>query len=454
MKLTKIAVSVLSLSVLSSAYANSHDLTPAGKVERFAAPDILTHPVQKAPLHQLKTNPLAQAQTVNTTAITPVCPTLSTGNLYTLSGFKAGDTDCYHFEITERSKTTALLVGQTGASNINLSVLRHNDDNTYSAVGTSANPGIDDEVIVALTEPGHYYWFFEAVESDGSAFNFGAAVATQLDSYEFNDTVTTATQLSTGQNVITANMDSLNDIDLYQFTAVNGQDLILNFTDNKSDEFIFEIYNNGWVPLPANELIPISDLQPNQVLTMRVKANDALPVNPSNQYTLSVQSFVASISDHNVTGEAGVTRIPHSAIRYLTTQAYRKLNWSLTINDSTGAPIKNATATLRIQKRLNDPSSERDYTVVTDENGRITHSTDLGPCSPSVEDVIHTEYSFGYKNTWRSDIEIGAWRVLVPTNFDSNGDQKIDEIGIGGANHTWVTLGHLCDQTLVSSVKS
>ncbi|MCF2908422.1 hypothetical protein L1285_08810 [Pseudoalteromonas sp. DL2-H2.2] len=454
MKLTKVAASVFSLCVLSSANANTHDLTPAGDVARFAAPKTLTQSVQKAPLRQFKAAPLAQAQAETTEAITPACPTLNTGNLYTLSGFKAGDTDCYHFEITERSKTTALLVGQTGASNINLSVLRHNEDNTYSAVGTSANPGTDDEVIVALTEPGHYYWFFEAVESDGSAFNFGAAVATQLDSYEFNDTVTTATQLSTGQNVITANMDSVNDIDLYQFTAVNGQNLVLNFADNKSDEFIFEIYNSGWVPLSANELIPISGLQPNQVLTLRVRANDALPVNPSNQYTLSVQSIVASFSDHSVSGERNVNRIPLSSYRYLTTQAYRKLSWSLTLNDSAGAPIKNAEATLRMRKDINDISSERSYTVVTDENGKITNNIELGACNPNVRDIVHTEYSFGYKNTWRSDVEVGLWQIRIPTNLDSDGNGEIDFIGIGGKNHAWVTLGHICDQTLISSEKS
>ncbi|NMM42822.1 hypothetical protein [Pseudoalteromonas arctica] len=88
------------------------------------------------------------------TTITPICPTLATESLYTLSNSQPGESICYHFEITERSKTTALLVGQSTETDVNLSVLRHNLDDTFTAIGTSANTGNLDEVVLALTEPG------------------------------------------------------------------------------------------------------------------------------------------------------------------------------------------------------------------------------------------------------------------------------------------------------------
>ena len=146
-----------------------------------------------------------------------------------------------------------MLVGQSTETDVNLSVLRHNPDDTFTAIGTSANTGNLDEVVLALTEPGHYYWFMEVIDSDGSPFNFGAAVATNLDAYEFNDTETLATILPDKQNTITGNMDSINDIDYYQFTVVRGQDISIRLLDETlSDEFIFEINNNGWTPLVAN----------------------------------------------------------------------------------------------------------------------------------------------------------------------------------------------------------
>ena len=173
---------------------------------------------------------------VSAASAIPQCPTLATGNLYTLSGLNAGDTACYHFEITARSKTTALLLNQETGNNIDLSIIRHNADNTYTALGTSNNIGNADETVVVLTELGHYYWFMEAQESTGAAFNFGAAVATALDDYEFNDTAATATVLADKQHKIIANMDSATDIDIYIFTSVRGQDVLLNFSDNNSDE--------------------------------------------------------------------------------------------------------------------------------------------------------------------------------------------------------------------------
>lgn len=149
-----------------------------------------------------------------------------------------------------------MLVGQSTETDVNLSVLRHNPDDTFTAIGTSANTGNLDEVVLALTEPGHYYWFMEVIDSDGSPFNFGAAVATNLDAYEFNDTVATSTLLSDKQHVITGNMDSVGDLDYFQFTAVRGQDVILRFEDAQLDEWITEVYSNGWIEVAKDTESP------------------------------------------------------------------------------------------------------------------------------------------------------------------------------------------------------
>ena len=65
-------------------------------------------------------------------------------------------------------------------------------------------------------------------------------------------------------------------------------------------------------------------------------------------------------------------------------------------------------------------------------------------CNPNVNGIRHTEYSFGYKNVWESDVEVGAWQIVIPTNkgLDENGE--IDTIGIGGDNVPYVYFGHIC----------
>ncbi|MBD1584262.1 hypothetical protein [Pseudoalteromonas sp. S16_S37] len=450
----KHALSLSLFSILASTHtlAIAHDLENAGQVKKFIN-NALNIPVIAKQTKRFAGEAI-QSETVE--AITPRCPTLSTGNLYTLSDSNAGDNICYHFEITERSKTTALLVGQSQGTNVNLSIIKHNPDNTFTAIGSSANPDNQDEVVLALTEPGHYYWFMEVIESDGAAYNFGAAVANNLDSYEFNDTVALSTVLPDRQNSIVGNMDSINDVDYYQFTAVRGQDLSLSFFDGLSDEYVIEIYNSGWVPITPNTYQIISNLQENQSINLRVSANKALPANPENSYTLNIASIVASFSNHVITGENNVNRIPYSARNYsgpyLTTQAYRQLNWSLVLKDTTGAPIEGAVAQFTFIKNVTDAQNTlTTYKVNSDSNGAISEQISLSACNPNVTGIEHTEYSFGYKNEWRSDVEVGLWRIDIPTNRGVDEEGRLDTIGIGGDNVPYVYFGHICDQDLISS---
>ncbi|WP_052713138.1 hypothetical protein [Pseudoalteromonas rubra] len=452
MKKHTLTLSLLSILASTHALAIDHDLEHAGQVKKFV------NNALNAPVAVMQSQRVASAsvQSETTAAITPVCPTLATGSLYTLSNSSAGESICYHFEITERSKTTALLVGQSQGTNVNLSIIKHNPDNTFTAIGSSANPGNQDEVVLALTEPGHYYWFMEVVESDGAEYNFGAAVANNLDPYEFNDTVALSTVLPDRQNSLVGNMDSINDVDYYQFTAVRGQDLSLSFFDGLSNEYVVEIYNSGWTPIAPNTYQIISNLQENQSINLRVSANKALPVNPANSYTLNIASIVASFDSDVITGESNVNRIPYSAKYYsgpyLTTQAYRKLNWSLVLKDTTGAPIEGALAQFTLIKNVNDAENTlATYRVNSDSNGAISEQINLGACNPNARGIEHTEYSLGYKNEWRSDVEVGLWRLDIPTNRGVDENGKLDTIGIGGDNVSYVYFGHICDQDLISS---
>lgn len=445
MKKLTLPLSLLSLLFSAHIFAVEHELESAGQVDKFVIKGL---PSQNAVVSSMS------KQAITDSAITPICPTLATGSLYTLSNSQAGENVCYHFEITERSKTTALLVGQSIDTNVNLSILRHNPDDTFTVIGSSVNAGNQDEAVIALTEPGHYYWFMEVIESDGSPYNFGAAVATNLDAYEFNDTVATSTILPDRQNKIVGNMDSINDVDYFEFTAVRGQNLSILLKDDLSGEYFFEIYSNGWMSIPVNTYQPISNLQPNQKVNLRVRPNNSLPANPENNYTLTVASIVESISNDVVSGENNVTRIPYSAFNspYLTTQAYNKIQWSVTANDSTGAPIEGASATLRVVKnRFDEAGTTTLYTLETNTNGIASGDVNFNSCTPNENPVYHTEYSLGYENIWLSEFESGAWRLEVPTNLDLDGNGVVDKIGVGGNNVRWVYLGHICDQDLISS---
>ncbi|TMP76248.1 hypothetical protein CWB73_21620, partial [Pseudoalteromonas phenolica] len=100
-------------------------------------------------------------------------------------------------------------------------------------------------------------------------------------------------------------MDAVNDIDYFQYSAVRGQDLFLSLQSTASNEYIFEVYNNGCVLLDNNQYISLTGLQVNQVVNFRVRANLNVATNPSNTYNLQAGS-VASIRKRTVSGEDNV----------------------------------------------------------------------------------------------------------------------------------------------------
>ena len=68
----------------------------------------------------------------------------------------------------------------------------------------------------------------------------------------------------------------------------------------------------------------------------------------------------------------------------------------------------------------------------------------MGTCSGDFQTTF-VDYAQGYKNTWRSDFNYGVWRMEV---------LEYPGIGVGGDNTEFVSFGHLCKQTLLSSTKS
>ncbi|WDE12748.1 hypothetical protein [Thalassomonas haliotis] len=410
-----------------------------------AAVKNLQQPSVKVPL---KTSQQRVSLSAETAAITPVCPTLNIDTLYTLNNSTAGSASCYHFEITQRAKTTVLVVGQNAQTNANLTVFRHEADDSLTVVGSSANAGNADEVVLALTEPGHYYWYIDLVAADGGAFNFAAVANTSADSYELNDSLALSTPLGDKLNNISGNMDSTADVDYYHFTALRGQDTSISLGDSfGNNEWILELYNGGWQVLGNNLTHNLSGLQANQVVNVRVTPNPALSVDPSHNYQLSFGSKPAIFSDYSVDGESNVTRVTYGATStYLTTQAYKNLTWGATIKDSSGQPIEGAQVKLRVDKSFADNPDGYvhyvDYTLTTDSSGQVAGNVTLGTCSGSSTSQPHYEYKFGTKNWWQTEFNYGGWRIEVPGNAD---------LGVGGNSVPYVVLGHLCKQTYLGS---
>jgi len=379
---------------------------------------------------------------------TPLCPTLDINVLYTLSGTQTGGAYCYHFTITERAKTTVLLVGQSSGTDFILSLLHDDGQNNLTVLGSSDNPGNADEALLALTEPGHYYWFMEAKTSDATPFDFGASVNTNIDQYELNDSLSLSTPLADGLHTIVANSDSAQDYDYYHFTALRGQNvgIWLSGTANNSNRWILEIYNGGqWQGLTKDAQHNFTNLVPNQRIDLRVRTNPSQVPTVQMTYRLNFGSAVV-LDSHSVSGESTVIRIPNSAptqFGYMTTQAYRQLTWSARATDSKGTAIPGLTAILYLDQRVGSDGVLHfsPYPLTTGGGGSASGLINLGTCSGDWRTEF-TVYSQGYRNTWRTDYNAGAWHLKFAES---------PTVGVGGPNAPYVTFGHLCDQRLIKS---
>lgn len=380
---------------------------------------------------------------------TPLCPTLDIDTTYTLSGTFTGDSYCYHFTIPTRSKTTTYITDQNIETDFSLSLLYDDGENNLYVLGTSNSPSNNDEIVQAITEPGHYYWFLEANNSTGDPISFGAMTSTTFDQYEINDTRNQATIVPDGMHTYIANSDNSIDYDYYSFTAIRGQNIGVYFkgTANNSNRWILELYNGGqWVALNKDIGVKLENLTPNYRVDIRVRPNLAQLPTPQMNYRLIFGSIPAS-SDVSLTGESNFVQIPYSApVTFMTTQALRELRLNVTARDSKGGVIPGVTAVLNIYKAdpNGGPAIHTPHSVTLGSNGSANTYINLGTCQSNYQ-VDFQDYSQGYINTWRTNFDYGEWYL----NYPEFGDQ-----GGFGTFKTRITLGHICKQQLISSVKN
>ncbi|WP_165666232.1 hypothetical protein [Metapseudomonas otitidis] len=411
---------------------------PAQEASDQAAPATNSTPLSRSNGLQARNN-----------AYTPLCTSLSINQLYTLSGVQQGGSYCYHFEIGQYSKTEAVVTGQSAGSDFELFLLRDVGNGNLQLVGHSNQPGNADESILAVTPPGQYYWLMNAHVSDGSPIGFGALVAAPIDAHEPNDSRESATVLPDTLNVITGNSDSVWDYDYYEFTSVRGQALRLMLAGAEagtSNRWLLESYDNGtWKTEKTDTPLNIKGRAANYRLQVRVRPNPAVAWSPYPRYRLTIGS-TPFVRKHYLEGESNVLRIPGSAQptnkhKYLTTQAYRQLNWSMYLTDSTGSPLKGLTPVLYLIKKMHSgQATYAPYPIKTQANGWAHGTVDLGSCYGDWN-ATFVDYDGRHKNTWRTNYNYGQWFIRL--HEDPN-------IGVGNLE-SHIALGHICQQSLVSS---
>jgi hypothetical protein len=350
-----------------------------------------------------------------------------------LTGTATGGSYCYAFQITQRAKTQVYITGQSANTDFALTLVRNEEDGTLTSLGTSDSPGNATESLIALTQPGIYYWLMTANASDGSAFNFGSNVNVNADANELNDTLALATPVA-DHAVATGNMDSGSDLDYFRFVAQNGQDVILELGDAfGANEWVFELDNGGtWIPLSVNTYYTLSGLTAPTTVYVRVRANPSATVNPAHTYQLLLGGQVESSAGARAFTNENLIFINTNP--FLTTQVHNQLFWSIVLYDSTGHPVPGAKANFNWQLL----GVVHTVSAISDASGTASGQVNLGNCT-GANTITQTAPN---GQTWRTDFDAGAWNMTV---------DNTNNAGVGGPNFPSVTLGHICTQTFIPS---
>ena len=372
-------------------------------------------------------------------AFEPLFPTLDINTLYTVDAVQAGNEFAYHFNLPQNARVQVQLVNQSAGADMSLTLFQDDGQGNLSVVGSSDAAGNADEYLNGVLPAGDYYWYMVAKVADNAQFSFGVAVDSNIDAFEPNDSAQTAFVLPDSMNKVSGNLDSANDVDYFDFTAVRGQSVSMYLAGDENgsrNQWIFDRFDGAnWVTVPAGSTSTYPSVAPGTTVKVRVRANPAVAQDPSKYYQLSLGS-TPRLNTSSVKGD-NIVRVTEV---WLATQTARLLNWSTQWSDSTGAPLLGVTPVLRVDNHFVDLNYRWvDYKATTNSAGVSEATANIGTCFGDYTTVIN-DSSTGVPYKWRTTYNEGGWRIELA---------EFPGVGVGGENVQYVSLGHICTQDII-----
>lgn len=240
-----------------------------------------------------------------------------------------------------------------------------------------------------------------------------------------------ATVLPDKLNTLKESLAGETDVKQYSFMAVRGQDVWIHARGLNDRPLTLEYHRNGtWTLIPWGIPFTVSGLQPNEEVQVRISKKLSAPFVAGDIYTLDFGS-APYYADSRVRGDAG--ELP---LYWATTQAYRVLNWSVRLRDSTGLPLEGATATLILNRGADD---ER-FNLITDSTGSAAQALELGRCYGQLKSDPFWTSSGKYRYKWEAEYNLGHWSIQV---------QDKENSGVGGYNVPNVSFAQICYQNML-----
>ncbi len=224
----------------------------------------------------------------------------------------------------------------------------------------------------------------------------------------------------------------------YGFTAVRGQDVILNLQSQQHIKVERHV-GGAWTLVTVKGISVLKNLKPGEEIIIRVTHNQAAAFN-GGQYSLIFGSYPV-LKDFDLKPEENVLRIPYgySDPVWLPGQAHNQAKAMAQFTDTTGAPLEGAIVGYGL-KFGGGYRKDISGGLVSDVEGKASGLVEIGPCQGGDQARDFVDYSQGYNNTWRTNYRVGEYYYL---NFLAGGDLSEE-----------YKFGHICHQRLISSKRS
>ncbi len=282
-------------------------------------------------------------------------------------------------------------------------------------------------VFAALSAGTHATWAHSVPEGNATP----VAVAPVMEEPVFN-------VLTDKVHIINARLNSAAAEHYYGFTALRGQDVILDLKSGQAIKVERHI-DGAWTLITDKGINTLKNLKAGEEIIIRVTHHQATPFG-AGQYSMVFGSYPI-LKKFDLQGEGNVLRIPYgySEPAWLPGQAHKEASVMAQFTDSTGVPLEGGVVSYGL-KLDGDDRENMTGTLISDNQGKASILLNIGTCQGGVQARDFVDYSQGYNNTWRTDYRVGHY---VFQNFLA-----------GSSVSAKYKFGHVCDQRLISSTRS
>ncbi|NIF70358.1 hypothetical protein F3J16_09195 [Burkholderia sp. Ap-962] len=267
-------------------------------------------------LQSLRTLRAAAVTTQAATAATvapPVagCADIQVGAAYNANTAPSGQTDCFEFVAADLTKTVAYVVNLPANEQHDVHLVQVNNDGTLTYLDNET--GTAQSKVVEGIPPGpvRLLLLVDSQQGTGGAtFQFQVTGTTGYDSYEPNDSINRPSQL-TGNQLISANLDTVSDVDYYTVQVPSTQSAnLITFTGTGTQTAQLLTAPNTWATLASGTTYNVSS-SAGATLMLRVY-NTGTSAPASQPYTLRVSDGAGTAGFYRFLDSENITHLAPS----------------------------------------------------------------------------------------------------------------------------------------------